>query len=199
MVMHGLVNKALQCFLRDTFGDDKWAAVAEQAKLGFLNFEAMTRYDPVLTERVIIGAVKVLDRPREILLEDMGTYLVSHANSHRLRRLLRFGGASFVEFLHSLDDLPGRSRLALPNLEVPALELIDIGIDRFTLHCRSNVIGGGHVLVGLLRAMADDYGALVMLEYRGRAEDCDVIGIQLLDMDFAEGREFALAAPVPAW
>ena len=194
--MHGLVNKALQCFLRDTFGPAAWAMVAERAQLGFASFEAMTRYDPAITELVIATAIKVLERPREIFLEDMGTYLVSHPNSHSLRRLLRFGGTSFVEFLHSLDDLPGRGRLALPHLDLPALELVDIGVDRFSLHCRSNVIGGGHVLVGLLRAMADDYGALVVLEYRGRAEDTDVIGIQLLDMDFAEGRAFSLAEPV---
>jgi hypothetical protein len=194
--MHGLVNKALQCFLRDTFGPAAWLLVARQARLGFENFEATTRYAPTVTELVIGTAVKVLARPRDLLLEDMGTYLVSHPNSERIRRLLRFGGTNFVEFLHSLDDLPGRGRLALPHLDLPALELADVGAERFSLQCRSRVIGGGHVLVGLLRAMADDYGSLVLIEHQGRSEDFDVIGIQLLDVAFAEGRQFVLSDPM---
>ncbi len=196
--MHGLVNRALQNYLQDTFGPAAWAAVTFDADLGFRSFETLIVYDDIVTEKVIEAAVRVLKRPRDALLEDMGTYLVSHPNSDSLRRLLRFGGATFVDFLHSLEELPERGRLALPDLDLPALEVVDIGVDRFTLHCRSAVVGGGHVLVGLLMAMADDYGALVTLEHRGRVEDVDVVGVQLLDTAFASGRHFDLAEPLGA-
>ncbi len=191
--MHGFVNRAFQCFLRDMFGPASWAAVAQSADLGFETFETLADYDAELTEHVVDAASGLLGRPREALFEDMGTYLVSHPNTAALRRLLRFGGASFADFLLSLDELPDRARLALPDLRLPPMELAELAPDSFTLHFRSPVRGGGHVLVGLLRAMADDYGTLAVMEHLGQGRAGEMIGIQLLDQCFAEGRSFALS------
>ena len=58
--------------------------------------------------------------------------------------------------------------------------------------------GFGHVVMGLLRAMADDYGALALLEHKGTRGDTEILEIQLLDTAFAEGREFELAARPPS-
>jgi hypothetical protein len=191
--MHGLVNRSIQCFLRDTYGEDLWLGVARDAGLGFDSFETMLTYDDSLTGAVIDAAARRLDRPRETVMEDLGTYLVSHPDLERVRRLLRFGGVGFVDFLHSLDDLPGRARLALPDLELPRLALEDEGDDRYTLRCSSSVTGAGHVVVGLLRAMADDYGALVLLDHSAEGPNSDVVSIHLLEQQFAAGRRFELA------
>lgn len=192
--MHGLVNRSLQCFLRDSYGPLAWSAVARRAGLGFDSFEAMLTYDADLTEAVINAAALQLSRPRETLLEDLGTYLVSHPNVEALRRLLRFGGVTFVDFLHSLEDLPGRGRMAVPDLDLPMLALSEVGDDQFLLTCTAPVQGCGHVLLGLLRAMADDYGALVLIEYQGLDRGADLIGILILEQSFAVGRQFDLAA-----
>ena len=122
--MHGLINRAIQCFIRDTYGMKTWSAIAKDAKLGFDNFEALKVYEPHETDRVLTVAAEKLDNPREMLLEDIGTYLVTHPNVDAVRRLLRFGGANFVDFLHSLDELPERARLAVPDLELPGLEYL---------------------------------------------------------------------------
>lgn len=192
--MHGLINRSIQCFLRDTYGPSLWAAVSREAGLGFDSFETMLTYDPALTEAVLSAAVLLLEKPRDALLEDLGTYLVSHPNVEALRRLLRFGGVTFVDFLHSLEDLPGRGRLAVPDLDLPGLDLIDHTPEYFTLHCRSPLIGAGHVIMGLLRAMADDYGSLVLLDHQGNGPQGDTISIQLLETSYAAGRRFDLAA-----
>ena len=42
--MHGLINRAIQCFLRDTYGADLWAQVAEASEIGVEGFEAMLDY-----------------------------------------------------------------------------------------------------------------------------------------------------------
>lgn len=192
--MHGLINRSLQCFLRDTYGPTVWAAVARDARLGFDSFEAMLTYDPALTDAVIAAAANLLERPRETVLEDMGTYLVSHPKVHSLRRLLRFGGVTFVDFLHSLEDLPDRGRMAVPDLDLPQIMVVENSADHFTLTCLAPVHGGGHVLMGLLRSMADDYGTLVLLDHQGMKGDAEVISIQVLDQGFATGRRFDLAA-----
>ncbi|MEC3861876.1 heme NO-binding domain-containing protein [Mesobacterium sp. TK19101] len=194
--MHGLIFRSFQNFLTDTYGADCWLGVVDAAALDFAEFEAMLGYDAALAHRVLAAAEKVLGKSRDTLLEDMGTYLVSHPNTQSVRRLLRFGGADFIDFLHSLDDLQDRVRLALSDLDMPALALTDDGPQQFTLNCRG--FGGlfGHVFVGLLRAMADDYGALVCLEHKGRTGDCETIAITVFHASYAEGRSFDLAAGV---
>jgi hypothetical protein len=111
--MHGLINRAVECFVRDAYGDDRWAEVARAAALDFDGFEAMLSYDGAITRQVLDGITKSLGKPHDDVLEDIGTYLVSHPNTEVLRRLLRFGGVDFVDFLHSLDELPERARLAV--------------------------------------------------------------------------------------
>jgi hypothetical protein len=191
--MHGLINRSIQCFLRDTYGAAIWDHVAREARLGFDSFEPMLNYDPALTEAVVQAASVILGRPRETLLEDLGTYLVSHQNLEPLRRLLRFGGVGFVDFLHSLEDLPERGRLALPDLDLPNLGMTEQGDGNFVISVSGLFPGIGHVIVGLLRAMADDYGALALLDHRGQSEEAEQVAVQLLDQSFAAGRRFDLA------
>lgn len=191
--MHGLMNRAIECFVRDTYGRRTWCSVARAAGLEDASFEAMLTYDEGITDAVLEAATAELDKPLEVFLEDLGTYLVSHPTTEALRRLLRFGGVSFYEFLNSLDELRGRTRLAVSDLDLPELELHEEGDGSFLLHCRYHRPGFGHVLTGILRAMADDYGALVLLEMVERRDDVEVLSILVLEAAFAEGRRFHLA------
>jgi len=191
--MHGLVNRAFQCFLRDTYGEAFWAKLMQELDLGLVGFEAMLSYDDAITFRVIDQASGMLQKGRDELLEDLGTYLVSHDNVEALRRLMRFGGVTFEDFLWSLDDLPDRARLAVPDLTVPEIAVYPEGEGAFTLRCGNKYPGFAHVLMGILRTMADDYGALVFLEYAGAEEDAEKIKVLLLEAAFSEGRSFELA------
>lgn len=191
--MHGLINRSVQCFLRDTYGVALWQRVTQEARLGFDSFEPMLTYDAPLIETVLTAASGLLGKPRETLLEDLGTYLVSHPATESLRRLLRFGGVSFLDFLLSLEDLPERGRLALPDLDLPALDLRELGNGEYRLGVVAAIAGAGHVVVGLLRAMADDYGALVLLDHAGTAGGVDLISVHLLDHSHSTGRSFDLA------
>ncbi len=194
-MMHGLVNRAIQCFVRDTYGAATWEDLARQGDLPLAGFEAMFLYDDALTDRMLAAVVAVLGRPRDTVLEDLGTYLVSHPNVEPLRRLLRFGGETFQEFVESLDDLPRRAALALPELELPALEVVPDGDGDTDMRvcCRWGREGFGHVLVGMLRTLADDYGALVLLEHEGRSGDAEWIRITVTSGTFSKGRPFQLA------
>jgi hypothetical protein len=190
--MHGLINRAVQCFLRDTFGPDLWQDVALAAGFGTDGFDTMATYPQSVTDALLDAAAQALDRPREMLLEDLGTYLVSHHTVEPIRRLLRFGGASFMDFLLSVEDLRGRSRLAVPDIDIPFLTLQEEAPDIYLLSCRSPVAGAGHVLMGLLRAMADDYGALVLLDHQGQCDGAEWLRVHVLETSFAVGRSFDL-------
>lgn len=196
--MHGLVNRSIQCFLRDTYGEQTWLDIALAAKLGFSNFEALMPYDDALTLSVIDAATEKLSKPRAEVLEDLGTYLATHENLEPIRRLLRFGGDTFVDFLHSLDDLQDRTLLALPDLLVPALEVSEHSFGNFTISSKYEFPCHRHVIVGILRAMADDYGSLAVLEHMGRTGGEETIFVQMLETQFSQGRAFDLAQGIQA-
>ncbi|UWQ48724.1 heme NO-binding domain-containing protein [Leisingera caerulea] len=192
--MHGLINRAIQAFVTSTYGADRWEEVMEEAGLGFSEFEAMLFYTDEQSGRMLAAMEKVLARPLPEMLEDMGTFLVSNPQVEALRRLLRFGGVNYVEFLHSLDDLPDRARLAVSDLHLPALELLEQAPQQFELICQPGLPGYAYVLMGVLRAMADDYGDLVFLDHSGTQGGAEVISITLVETKFAAGREFDLGA-----
>ncbi|WP_299945085.1 heme NO-binding domain-containing protein [uncultured Ruegeria sp.] len=192
--MHGLINRAIQSFVCATYGRQCWLHATQAAELDFNEFEAMLIYDAEISNRLLDVLCTELKRRKPEFLEDLGTYLVSHPNMEDLRRLLRFGGVTYVEFLHSLDDLSDQVRLAVSDLTLPNLELREQSPAEYLLYCFPGLPGYSSVMTGILRAMADDYGALVILSNEGRQNEADIISITLVESAFAEGRQFELGA-----
>lgn len=194
--MHGLVNKAIQSFVCDTYGLRAWETLTERGDITPRSFEAMLVYDDAITHAVLNSVTQHLGKSREMLLEDVGTYLVSHPGVTGPRRLLRFSGGTIEEFLHSLEDLPDRVRLAVPELELPQLRLIDAGDGWFRLGTGLLFEGYSHVLIGVLRAMSDEYGALTTIDHCGVENGCATIKIGIHAKQFSEGRNFSLGTAV---
>jgi hypothetical protein len=189
--MDALLLRSLQGYVVDTFGLAVWQAVCRRAQAPGETFEPMMRYAPGMADRVAQHAAEVLGRPVETVWEDMGTYLVTNPGHEGVRRLLRFGGIGFGDFLHSLEEMPGRASLAMPELALPEITLTELGSDRFEIRCQSKSGGMTRVLVGMLTAMADDYGALCLIE----AGPPDCIHVRILDSSHSAARRFDLAMP----
>lgn len=189
--MDALLLRSLQGYVLDTFGTASWQDICQAAGQTTMKFEPMLRYETGLADRVADIAARVLGRPVEAVWEDVGTHLVTNADREGVRRLLRFGGLHFIDFLHSLEELPGRARLALPDIDPPEVTLQEVGPDRFELRCRSVLKAPHRVLTGLVTAMADDYGALCLIE----ADDVDCTTITVLDSRHSRARAFDLAMP----
>ena len=94
------------------------------------------------------------------------------------------------------------------NIQLPDTYVLNggpVGTDRgFVVHSTDYFSDGATVEVDedfsmtatrdVLRAMADDYGALVMLGSKGANRQRHVIGIQLIDDSFNKARDFDLVA-----
>ena len=59
--MHGLINKAIQCFVLDTYGRETWREMAQSAALPVMQFEAMLIYEDTLTEQALDATARLLD------------------------------------------------------------------------------------------------------------------------------------------
>ena len=83
--MHGLIMHALQMFVTDCHGTDLWERVIHTAGLEFYEFETMFVYEDYETAPVFEALPKVLNHSRDEIMEDIGTYLVSHPHVEALR------------------------------------------------------------------------------------------------------------------
>jgi hypothetical protein len=191
--MHGLVNRSIQYFITDTYGVNFWERVIDHAEVGFRDFDSFNTYDDALTVKLIAATSAILKRPLTTTLEDLGTYLVGNPSVYHVRRLLRLSGTHFTEFLTELEDLPERAKLALPDLDLPELRLLRCGPTDFQLSVDYPLPGAAYVVTGVLRAMADDYGALVVMDVNTNSEGREVISLTMPDPSFMAGRKFDLA------
>jgi len=187
--MHGMVNRALQGFVIATCGAETWAEVRSQSGLPADGFEAMLAYPDAMTLDCFEAAAHVLHKHPNALLEDIGTWLVTDEHLEPLRRLMRFSGPSFLDFLTSLDEMADRGRLALPDLDMPDIALERLDASTFRIRARWRLPGIGPILMGCLRAMADDYGALAVLQLDGiEADGAETLRVHLLDARHSRGR-----------
>jgi len=194
--MYGLVNRALQRFICNSYGESAWTEIAQVSGLRLDEFEPLLLYPDELTERIVAAAALRLRQGPGELLEDLGTFLVAHPSYEAARRLLRFGGSDFVEFLQSLDELPDRARLALPGLDFPRISVDMPRPGRIVLACGRGLPGFSRVLTGLLRGLADDYGTLAMIDHADSTGEEALINVDIHNASFTRARRFDLAAPV---
>lgn len=191
--MIGLFNVALQTFVVDQHGSLAWASVLEKAGMPEASFEPLLDYRSETMERIVEKAAEEFGCTQEELLEDFGTYLVTSETHATLRRLLRFSGATFREFIGALDELPARGRLALDSLRLPEIDVREVSSGVFEIG-RSGRLGPMlDVLHGAIRGMADDYGALVTISVEPNGAGVRTLRLVLHQAHFTTGRQFDIA------
>lgn len=194
--MHGLICKALEEFVRDQHGADTWERICRRANLPLTRFEALRSYDDTMMEGVFVVAFDELGRSTNIVLEDIGHWLCTHPPLERVRRLIRFSGNSFVDLVYSLDEIHDRARIALPGLGLPKVRVTEHGANDFRIRCSWHVSGGSSVFTGILRAMADDYGALALIDIGERTQVDgiwhEMLSVRIFDQSHQAPREFNL-------
>lgn len=184
--MHGLINRAIEEFLRSTYGESLVQSVADEAAVAAGRFAPLgAGFGPAALERAAFR----LSKPRSEMFEDLGGWMT---RIEPIRRLLRFSGRDFRDFLLRLDELPGRAHLVMPSIEVPRMQIEAAGHSVWLVMLEPDEIWQ-HLLVGLIRGMADDYGALCLIAVEGMS-----IRIDIWDEQFAEGRLFTLHGAIQA-
>ncbi|MFB9223441.1 heme NO-binding domain-containing protein [Paracoccus cavernae] len=187
--MLGLVNRSIEVFLRTTYGEKVWKEIAARADVDARGFNSLRHYADETTTRLLRCAATTLKKTTLEILEDTGSWMV---RLEPIRRLLRFSGGEFAEFIDALEELPARARMALPDLVFPPLTVTQKEGGIYDVQGHGWPFGLQWIVAGVLRGMADDYGVLALIE-----ADADGIEIRILEEEFALGRPFDLA-PAPS-
>ncbi len=183
--MHGLVNRSIEGFLRSAYGPEVWQAVANTAGVDPEGFLTWTPAADEVTTAMLRATAQRLRKSAGECLEDIGAWLT---RQEEIRRLLRFSGSDYPEFLESLRELPGRIALVIPDMVIPALTVTCESEGSYVIYPNWRMPGFLRVTAGVIRGMADDYGALALISVQaGR------ITIDVALNDFAAQRCFSLA------
>lgn len=164
--MYGMILRGLQHYVQAHAGAELWHRIAAQAALSPPEVEILLSYKPQLVAQLLRCAASEMRVSEAQLLESAGYFALCGPGSHRLRRLLGFGGTDFASFLLSLSELQARVAWAFPKQKPPLLHLHlqQPRPDCYQLQVQLVPPVLLHGLGAILRAMAEDYGTAVVIE-----------------------------------
>lgn len=187
--MHGLVNRCIESFLRSGYGDVIWKNIASEAGVHSDGFLTWGDCPDSISRSIVNASARQLDKSVDELLEDIGAWI---SRQEQIRRLLRFSGANFEEFVESLRELSGRIKLIIPDLDLPGFVILSDNPGSYRIVADTHFLGLMRVLAGMIRAMADDYGSLALISVM---RNC--IDINIVVPDHSQKRRFDLSSMQP--
>lgn len=189
--MYGLVNQALEDFVRQGWGRAAWHKVRERAGVREEMFVSMDGYPDDTTYRLVGAAGEVLGLETTQILEGFGEHWVLYTAQAGYGEMLKMFGADLHSFLNNLDNLHSHVAMSYPSLRPPsfAVEALEGG-GGLELHYRSERAGLAPMVVGLLQGLGKRFAQPIRVRqtaHRG-PDDHDVFCIEYID---------AVASPGP--
>ncbi len=178
--MYGLVNQAVEDFVRRGFGDGVWKRIKDKAGVDLEMFVSMDSYPDDVTYKLVGAATEVLGLDGATILEAFGEHWVLYTAQEGYGQMLSMFGSSLEEFLVNLDNLHSHVGLTFPALRPPSfqVERVDSG-QGLLLHYRSERTGLAPMVVGLLRGLGRRFSQeinVLQVGHRG-VDDHDVFRI----------------------
>jgi len=178
--MYGLVNQAVEDFVRRGFGDAAWQRIREGAGLSHEMFVSMDGYPDEVTYKLVGAASEVLNLDAAQILESFGEHWVLYTAQEGYGEMLSMFGASLEEFLGNLDNMHSHVGLTFPDLRPPSFQLERVDGGRgLLLHYRSERMGLAPMVIGLLKGLGRRFDENVVVRqtaHRG-LDDHDVFRI----------------------
>jgi hypothetical protein len=171
--MYGLVNQAVEDFVRRGFGDGAWKSIKDNAGVNLEMFVSMDSYPDDVTYKLVGAATEVLGLDAATILEAFGQHWVLYTAQEGYGQMLSMFGSNLEEFLVNLDNLHSHVGLTFPALRPPSfqVERIEGGLG-LLLHYHSDRIGLAPMVVGLLKGLGRRFSQeidVVQVEHRERS------------------------------
>ena len=152
--MYGLVNQAIEDFVKRGFGDVAWKEIKDNAGVNLEMFVSMDSYPDDVTYKLVGAATEVLKLDAAEILEAFGEHWVLYTAQEGYGQMLSMFGSSLEEFLLNLDNLHSHVGLTFPALRPPSFQVERIeGDPGLLLHYRSERVGLAPMVIGLLKGL----------------------------------------------
>lgn len=159
--MYGMVNRAVEEMVTQSYGDETWEAIKAEAGVNVDVFIGNEGYPDDVTYALVAAAARVLSLPPEDVLVAFGEYWVLHTARDGYSDLMAAGGRSLPEFLHNLPGFHARVSLIYPNLAPPLFRVTDETASSLHLHYYSHRPGLKPFVIGLLHGLGKMFDTAV--------------------------------------
>ena len=110
--MYGLVNQALEDFVRRGFGDAAWKQIRDNAGVNLEMFVSMDSYPDEVTYKLVGAATEVLNLDAARILEAFGEHWVLYTAQAGYGEMLAMFESNLRTLLFNLDSLHSHGALA---------------------------------------------------------------------------------------
>lgn len=181
--MYGIVNKAIEDLITESYGLEKWNRVKERSKVDVDFFISNEPYNDDITYKLAIAASEELGLGLNEVLHAFGEWWVLRTGKEKYGAMMQAGGNSLREFLIKLPVFHTRVMLMYPKLTPPEFKITDLTNESLYLHYFSKREGLQDFVKGLLSGLAKMYNTLVsieLIESRNLGADHEVFKITWL-------------------
>ena len=171
--MLGLVNRGLRAFVMKYHGRSAWQRLVASDPPLPSDFEVLMDYPADMTHALVAKIADLRSISQPDVLEDLGTFVVTSFWDARLRDLLLSCGGDFSEFMENLPHI--LSGVAKVNRVYGnwRISIEQRSRDQFELRYHGSLGAVSSLVIGLFRALADQYGALVTCSHRRSINDVE--------------------------
>jgi hypothetical protein len=169
--MYGIVNKAIEDLVTETFGPEQWDAVKEKSGVDVDYFLSNEPYDDEITYKLAGAAAEVLGITVGQVLQAFGEWWVLKTGKEKYGGLMEAGGSNLREFLFNLPMFHNRIMLMYPRLTPPEFRVSDATENSIHVHYHSKREGLQEFVRGLLSGLAKMYQTEAQIELLQSRDD----------------------------
>jgi len=155
--MYGIVNKAIEELVSETFGPEKWILVKEKSGVDVDFFISTEPDDDDITYKLAIAVSEEMQMPLSDVLIAFGEWWILKTGKEKYGYLMESGGSNFKEFIINLPLFHNRVMMIYPKLTPPEFKVTDIKENSLHLHYFSKRIGLQEFVRGLIQGLAKFY------------------------------------------
>lgn len=171
MIMYGLINKAVQGYLVQAYGQDQWDQIAETAGIYPGGFISLETYPDEITYSLVTRASAILSIPSERLLEKLGEYWIEYVAEEGYGEYFVCYDQDMVRFLQELNAMHERMMLIHPQMLIPKFQIQKISAGNYALHYFSTRQGLAPFVKGLLLGLSRKLNQAADIEHIGGCSD----------------------------
>ncbi|MEM8484690.1 MAG: heme NO-binding domain-containing protein [Bacteroidota bacterium] len=186
--MYGMVNRAIEQFIRKEHGEEVWERVASKASVSH-EFISMEQYPDSVSVNLVVGLSEVTGMGPAQVLADVGEYWVSFAYNSEYGDLLDMAGDTLPEVLANLDEMHTRVGQSFEKLDTPSFWVSDLTEDSMILHYNSSRDGLAPMVVGLVRGLGnllDTDVSVIQVGFKGDTGDHDEFAVAFAKKEKAD-------------
>jgi hypothetical protein len=162
--MYGIVNKAIEDLVTETFGEDKWEIIKEKSGVDVDYFISIEPYDDDITYK-LAGAISAeMAMPITDVLMAFGEWWVLKTAKQKYGTMLEAGGSNLREFLVNLPVFHNRVMMIYPKLTHPEFTISHSEGNSLWVHYRSKRHGLQEFVRGILSGLGKMYETPIEIE-----------------------------------